>query len=305
MTPVKSIFLETNHLFLRDPRGGVEEVRSMRAAGFGAVFCNVGDHNPWDWLTVRTRAQEAGVVCGPWLRTADGNNNFSHEKLTRLIEIADEWHSPLIVNSESELKGSDSMLTSLIAAELRGRDAAISVECWPFANVAWWPLGRYPFLPQIFPAEAEAAKNPEACRDKWYDYGIECVVFTFGSYRGMKPSDFNKLTPYGVYTADDCGGNYQAWTSQGTHKPCVPETPEPEDDMQMIGKDDGVAAEYNALRDMDPSRTLLKKGTDGKWPALSTLTVPVSQWKAWDKAQRRAQILVDDHDEMVEAQKQV
>jgi hypothetical protein len=63
-----------------------------------------------------------------------------------------------------------------------------------------------------------------------------------------------------------------------------------------IGPQHGVVAEYNALRDLDPSRTLLKKGPDGKWPDISTLTQPVDQWKAWDKAQRAKQILVSDHD---------
>jgi hypothetical protein len=68
---------------------------------------------------------------------------------------------------------------------------------------------------------------------------------------------------------------------------------------ETIGSQHGVVAEYNALRDLDPSRTLLKKGADGKWPDISTLTQPLDQWKAWDKAQRAKQILVSDHDAAV------
>lgn len=66
--------------------------------------------------------------------------------------------------------------------------------------------------------------------------------------------------------------------------------------MTKIGKQDGIVAEYNRLRDLDPAGTLLVK-KDGKWPDISTLaSVPVEQWKAFDKAQRRSQILKDDHD---------
>jgi hypothetical protein len=65
---------------------------------------------------------------------------------------------------------------------------------------------------------------------------------------------------------------------------------------ERIGSNHGVVAEYNALRDLDPSRTLLRKTADGKWPDISTLTQPLDQWKAWDKAQRAKQILVSDHD---------
>jgi hypothetical protein len=293
---VNSIFLKTNHLFLRNPHGGVEDVVAMRNAGFSAIFCNIGDHMTDEWGEIRLRAKTAGMVCGPWLRTSDANNNFSRDRLDHLIQVADNWETPLIVNSESELQGSGNELTSLIRSELGDRDAAISMEPWPFANVAWWPLAKYPVLPQIFPQDSDAATRPEQCREGWYNNGIKCVVFTFGSYGTMEAVDYKRLSPYGVYTADDCGNDYQAWHSQGTHNPCVPES---EEDMQLIGNDDGVKAEYNALRDMDPSKTLLKK-KDGKWPDISTIKVPLDQWKAWDKAQRRAQILVDDHDESMQ-----
>jgi hypothetical protein len=67
--------------------------------------------------------------------------------------------------------------------------------------------------------------------------------------------------------------------------------------MEPIGYQDGIVAEYNALRDLYPSKTLLVKDPKGGWPSLDTLAdVPLEQWKAWDKAQRRAQMLKDDHD---------
>ena len=67
--------------------------------------------------------------------------------------------------------------------------------------------------------------------------------------------------------------------------------------MPIIGKNDGIAAEFNRLRDLDPAGTLLKKDAKGKWPDISTLAnVPLDQWKAWDQGQRTKQILKDDHD---------
>jgi hypothetical protein len=63
-----------------------------------------------------------------------------------------------------------------------------------------------------------------------------------------------------------------------------------------IGSQDGITAMHNVYRDAWPDKTLLKKGTDGKWPDISTLTQPLDQWKAIDKHQRAEQILVDDHD---------
>jgi hypothetical protein len=65
-----------------------------------------------------------------------------------------------------------------------------------------------------------------------------------------------------------------------------------------IGSQDGITAGMNRLRDLDPAGTLLKKGTDGKWPDMNQALhgVPIDQWKAWDKWQRSFQILKDDHD---------
>ena len=283
---MNSIFTKTNHLFLRNPRGGVENIVAMREAGFNAIFCNIGDHTTSEWAEIRLRAAAAGIVCGPWIRTADANNNFSQDRLDHLIQTADTWESPLIVNSESELKGSGDKLTQYIAAELRGRDAAISVECWPFADVAWWPLGRYPFLPQIFPVEAEAAQHPEACRLKWHAYGVECVVYTFGSYRSQQPTLYDRLTPYGVYTADDCGNNFQAWAPLGTHDPCVPGE-EVEEDVNRIGDQHGISAMANIFRAQWPDKT-------GKPDPEDHTT-----WKAIDKWERSQLILVEDHDSMV------
>ena len=80
---------------------------------------------------------------------------------------------------------------------------------------------------------------------------------------------------------------------------------EGEDDMQVIGEQDGIVAKYNRLRDLDPEGTLLRKNVPHPtkpgvfvWEDISALdATPISKWKAYDKAQRTEQILKDDHDE--------
>lgn len=284
---MKSIFLDTNHLFLRDPGGGVEDIASMKAAGFGAVFCNIGDFPPGDWSTVRRQAANAGVVCGPWLRTATETHMFSVDKLKYLIATADAWDTPFIVNSESELKGSGQELTRLIANAVGNRDAAISVEAWPFADVEWWLLNKYPVLVQIFPQESGAGTQPEMCRGQWYAYGMECVVYTFGSYHGMDPQTFDRLTPYGVYTADDCNGNFQAWSPLGTREPCRGSMPPlTEEIMAEIGTSHGITAFVDWLK-KQPG--VPKRGPDYKPDNPAT-------WPWPERLERTLNMLREDYD---------
>jgi len=282
-----SVFLQTQHLFLRDPRGGVEDVAAMAAAGFGAIFCNVGDHDPSEWQTIRGRAGAAGVICGPWLRTATSDNRFDYDRFHTLLEVADQWASPLIVNSESELNGTGSEITTYIDAQLGPRDAAISMETIPFANVEWWPLAERPVLPQLFLANVDA--DEPSVRELWQAYGVSCVVMTYGSYGGSVPGDYSGGAPFGVYTADDCGGDYQAWRARGTCSPCVqtPTPPDGGDVMEAIGSQDGINAFMDWLRaqpDVKP------RGPGYKESDIST-------WPMSDKIERTLRILVANNDE--------
>ena len=103
---------------------------------------------------------------------------------------------------------------------------------------------------------------------------------------------------------------YEALRPCSQAPPLQPPEPEPEPEPEppmgtVIGSQHGVVAEYNALRDLDPTKTLLKK-VGGKWEDLSTLnSVPLSSWKAWDKAQRTKTILVNDHDQALQRQQNI
>ena len=294
-----SIFTEGCFLFLRNPRGGVEDLARMRDAGFGGVFCNIGDYPAEDWEeVVRPRALGLGMVCGPWLRTADASNKFSVEKLDQLVFAADDWQSPLIVNTESEAKGSGDKITAEIAETVGAREAAVSMEPIPFANVDWTPIGHLPVLPQCFGPEFA---NVNDIRDLWQAYGVKCVFPTFGTYSGWTPETYPLQAPYSLYTADDCGNEFERWspTSIG-YRGCVETPPVPPDggDMQKIGSQHGVTSAMNRLRTLDPAGTLLVQDPyTAKWPSLDTLTQPLDQWKAYDKLERSLIILVTDHDE--------
>lgn len=288
---MRSIFLDTNHLFLRAPDGGVEDVASMKKAGFGAIFCNIGDQHRADaWDVVRDQAKKANILCGPWLRTANENHMFMVDKLDYLIAVADAWNTPFIVNSETELKGSGNQLTKLIAEKIGKRDAAISMEAWPFSNVEWWVLGDYPVLPQIFPQESEAGKNPAACKAQWQAYGMKCVALTFGSYGGIDPNTFDRLSPYGVYTADDCAGNFQAWAPRGICEPCLGTSgikpKPPEEIMAKIGTQHGITAFVDWLQKQP---NVPKRGPNYNAGDLST-------WPWPEKLERTLNMLREDHD---------
>jgi hypothetical protein len=287
-----SIFLDTNHLFLRNPVGGVEDVANMKSAGFEAIFCNIGDYHPDEWDVVREQAEKVNVVCGPWLRTQTATDNFSTEKLDYLIATADAWNSPLIVNSETELKGSGDQLTKMIADKVGDRDAAVSVEAWPFANVDWRPIANLPVLPQIFPVESQAATKPDDCKEQWHKYGIKCVVHTFGAYRGQKPSDFSLLAPFGVYAADDCNNEFKPWSSTGKGNPCVflnidIDKP-PGDVMAEIGTSHGITAFMKWLRKQEGVPTEHSPDYKPNNPAT---------WPWPERFERTLNMLREDHDE--------
>jgi hypothetical protein len=277
-----SVF-ERCFLFLRSPEGGAHDVAAMKAAGFEAIFCNVGDFHPDAWGPVRERAAREGVVCGPWLRTADSQNRFDPQRLHSLVFIADAWGSPLVVNSESELKGSGSEITQQIADAVRGRDAALSMEPIPFANVDWTPLAEVPVLPQIFPPDQGQMYDVAAVKQLWHGYGVHCVYMTYATYGDMQPADYVLDAPYSLYTADDCGGNFERWRATSyTYQGCV----DSGGDMEQIGEQHGITGFCSWLREQEsvPERKPNYDESD------------IDTWPWVDKLERTLTILVRDHD---------
>ena len=165
------------------------------------------------------------------------------------------------MNSEKEIDHTGDDMTGFIAEELADRDAAISMEVRPFGAVDWHPLAyprKYPrpVLPQNFPGETGIGDTDQAIRQNWWNAGMRCVVITYGSYGTMDAGDFDRLSPFGVYTADDCGNDFKAWASLGTCEPCsgTPAPPDGGDGMpELIGYQHGIEATYNRFKALDPA----------------------------------------------------
>lgn len=294
-----SVFVRLNHLFGRNPRGGITDFGLMAQAGFGILLANIGDFAPEEWDEHRYGCEKVGMLCCPWLRTCGADDVFDEARLDRLLATADEWDTPLVVNSEKELDGSGATLTKLIRDRVGSRDAAVSMQSWPFDSVDWTQLDPLPVLPQLFNADSSnAANDPDGCVWKWHERGVRCVVPTFGTYGGQGPDDsLARLTPYGCYTADDMGQQYAPWSPEGTTERCY--TIDDGGAMQPVGYQHGITAAVNRMRDLDPKGTLLVK-SGGKWPPLDAIAdVPLDSWKAYDKLERTLTILREDHDEQL------
>jgi hypothetical protein len=228
----------TCFLFLDNPNGGVEDIAWLKqnCPWIKGIFCNIRDSKPEQWAVVRKRALDNGLFCGAWGRTTklDENGNqiepaiFDPTVVDKIIAITDAWGSSGIVNCEKEIDGKQGAL-DYIVQKIGPRDIALSVQPNPFESLNWTVAKNIPILPQIFPAEAPGY-NPIPTRDKWWSHGIKCVYMTFGTYAGMKPSDFKLQAPYSLFPGDGIMANLTApqWapTSSGWLA-CKPTTPTP------------------------------------------------------------------------------
>lgn len=246
--------------FLRQHNAGVENISDMKSAGFSGVFCNIGDpaSPPEAWATIRSRCAAEGMFCGPWLRT--GQDVFLPERVDYVIKIADLWQSPGIINSEIEINYSGDSFTTLIREKIGTRDFAVSTLDVPMDKVHWYPLEDIPILPQLFVDSGRTDVND--VKELWHAYGIECVFPTFGSYGGRVPSDYDLISPYSIYTADDCKLDYKAWSPTSTgYIGCKTITPTPEKKVA------GVRTEI-----------------DKAWDHFETATVP-DKWMEQNKGE--------------------
>lgn len=206
----------------------------MKQAGFQGVFCNIRDFPAEDWNLIRTRALQQGMFCGPWARTGQGPGTFDPHWVDFLVQVADAWQSPLIVNSEKELEGTGSSITSLIASKCGARDWAVSMEPWLYPNVDWGPVSKHSMLLQINPAENEVSKHPADCKWHAHQLGCECVYFTFGTAPPQAPSWYVLQSPYSLYTGDNASP-FSAWSPTSTgFDACQDPTPPPPPPMLTV-----------------------------------------------------------------------
>lgn len=185
----------------------------MKAAGFTAIFVNIRDFPENRWTTIRQRAEQAGMICGPWARTAKGPNDreWAPEVLELVLDTGDRWGTPSVPNCESEIDHSGDAITKFIRDAIGDRNAAVSTLARPMQAVDWHPLHDIPILAQLFVESQQT--DPENVKHEWWAAGIECLLGTLGAYGGRRPGDYLRVAPYSIYTADDIGaGRFLLWT---------------------------------------------------------------------------------------------
>lgn len=202
-------------MYLRAPDGGVEGVREMHEAGFESIAINVADFQVNAWDAVLNRAEQAGVVALPWGRTRN------EAAVKRLCDIARAMDAKaVLVNAETELFDG-SLDVGVIARETVGLDACLSTLPWS-GDVRWERVAHLRLHLQMFPQETETSKHPRDCRVKAFANGAKRVNFMHGIH-DITPSDLPpRQGGYWVYTGDDCGGNFSAWSPQRPPSLAIP-----------------------------------------------------------------------------------
>lgn len=191
----------------------------MKSAGFAGVSCNVRDFAPVEWeKIILPRARQNSMACWPWGRTAkNGEREYDPSVVDLILSTADKWGQPAILNCETEINGTGDVATKDMAQRVGTRSAALCVLPTPFHSVDWSPVKHLPIIIQISPYENDESTRIEDCIYLWRARGFTCVILMFSSAFGQKPIQYNKQAPYHIYTGDDCGQNYKAWspTSSG------------------------------------------------------------------------------------------
>lgn len=213
-----SIFTEPG-LYLRNPRGGVEDLDAMKAAGFKSVAINVRDYELEEWSIVINRASEQQVTCLPWGYCA------SDAEVAALCARARRFPSrAVIVNAEAEFIDLSGRVTpEAIAKETAGLDACLSTLPWTGGR----DLSKIPDVHvhlQLFPQENETSKKPRDCRAHAFAAGARHVTFMLGMH-GLEPDAFPpRQDPYWVYTRDDIGAALKKWSPQTIGSLSIPYT---------------------------------------------------------------------------------
>lgn len=207
--------LNSNGTWLRNPRGGVEDVAEMFFQGnmkWVGYNLNKGDWyepNVSNWNVVRYRAAQMGMPAIPWLRVR------TRQDVQHLRRTAEQDGAPALgLNLEKEAE--DVLLPSECAEILRGFSGEIFtfMEAWLYNSTDWHPLAAMgPVILQIFPVESAAAHDPEGCIIQARKKGFAHVFLAYGAYGGMKPSQFDLTRPHSIYCGDDVGnGNWHRWS---------------------------------------------------------------------------------------------
>lgn len=197
--------------FARGPHSGseTEKLQALRAAGYQAVFFNIGDHASDEWEAWESLAGQAGLVWGYWARC------YTRADIARLVQATEGRRRPaVIVNLEQNAGDPRWTLTGTdVAAELAALDLScqIGVSTEPFMpeNFNWLPLIEMGCvdLPQTSVLEFPDMP-PSAAVARAEQFGWKQPVPSLATYavNGIDPvrSMYGRSKPFGIYTVDDC-----------------------------------------------------------------------------------------------------
>ncbi len=218
--PAYAGVLRSNGAWLRNPRGGVEDVAEMAAAGRRWLGLNM--HEP-DWTpkpasweyAVRPRALRLGLTVFPWLRVYDRSD------VRALRDVAERWSEQagraLPVAPNLEVEAHDRLPPAAVCEELDGYEGEVITftVAFLYRAVDWQPLAeRGAVVLEIFPAESEDSTRVAGCVARAHEAGFRDVFLCYGAYAGQTPDLYDLALPHSVYTGDDVGaGNWRRWST--------------------------------------------------------------------------------------------
>ena len=206
--PRPRTLFDSRFAYVRDPRSGSENEKldALKAAGYGMVALNVGDHAPTEWAVWRSAASARGIHVIPWART------HTAAQIATLVGAATGWQSPgLIVNLEQELTEPRWLMTGPdVRAALSAFPGQVGVSTEPFmpGNFDWLPLIELGAVDLPQSAVLEFPQYPPALVvDRAEVFGWTSPVPSFGTYdvngKAPKRSDYAWTGNFGIYTVDD------------------------------------------------------------------------------------------------------
>jgi hypothetical protein len=249
------------------------------------------------WDHCRLLWDQNGIQNFPWFHCR------SLTDVNRLIDVGQQEDAPAIgLNIENVVEDFVNRGVSLqdvaqVLARWTG-PVHMATLCWVQNGQGWRALSRCVAALEIFIDEVPACQDIDGCITHALEEGLPNVTLMLKTKSPNTPATYGKnfSVCHSLYTADDITPTAQAWQAWEFNGTCIAPKPPNGGGMVPIGDQDGIVAAVNRLRTLDPAGTLLQPDAKGKWPPLESLTVPVKDWKAYDKFQRTLQILKDDHD---------
>lgn len=200
-------FFARDGALLRNPRGGVDDIPKMKAAGLKWVALNVGDYPGLQWMNIRLLCNQAGIDVIPWQRC------YKETDVIHLMGIATDWASEaLVVNLEDE--GWRQTEMGFLPPEKVGEllapwqeEVAVSTVGFPPAWPKWKAIKGAVGLMQAFMNE-RTDLTPKVCTDRGKECGFVASFPTFGVYSAKFPWSKKMYLdlwngPWSLYTWDD------------------------------------------------------------------------------------------------------